>query len=87
MALNGTRVFILPFPLLPLNAFDRQFQPGSPFLIALFAAAALLFVGLAVVEPEHRDFAPLPVALALAGVWKNYEARSGWAVARSEREA
>lgn len=70
-----------------MNTFDRQFQPGSTFLIVLFVGLALFFVGLAVAEPEHRDFAPLLVALALAGAWKNYKARSNWNGALSERES
>lgn len=57
-----------------MNAFDRQFQTGSPFLIALFSLATLFFVGVGMLWPEDKYFALLVVMLGLSGVWKHVRA-------------
>jgi hypothetical protein len=55
-----------------MNAFDRQFQTGSPFLIALFSAIALFFVWAGAVQPEQKYLSLVLVLLSLSGAWKNY---------------
>jgi len=55
-----------------MNAFDRQFQTGSPLLIALYAAIALFFAGVSVAQPEQKYLSLVLVLLSLSGVWKNY---------------
>ncbi len=55
-----------------MNVFDRQFQTGSPFLIALFSMVALFFVGVSVLEPEQKYLSLGLVLLSLSGAWKNY---------------
>jgi hypothetical protein len=55
-----------------MNTFDRQFQTGSPLLIALFSAIALFFLGLSALEPEQKYLSLVLVLLSLSGAWKNY---------------
>jgi hypothetical protein len=55
-----------------MNTLDRQFQTGSPFLIALFSAIAFFFVWAGVVQPEQKYLSLLLVLLSLSGAWKNY---------------
>ena len=61
----------------PMNAFDRQFQPGSTFLIVLFSALVVLFSVAAVAAREQRPVSLLLVFLALNEVWKHHKIRAG----------
>ncbi|HMB93202.1 MAG TPA: hypothetical protein VKP65_20285 [Rhodothermales bacterium] len=58
-----------------MNWFDRQFQPGSLFMLTLMGAATLLMFAYGLFIPEQRYVSWFMGCFGLYGLFQSYQTR------------